>query len=493
MHRVATRLAACLLFAVLTTALDVAADIVRHVQITGNTRTRTDVIRREILFEPGDSLTADLIEETERNLRALLFLDDISVVISREGIHTDVLIRVKDQYARGVTPLLSGRSGELSYGVVGLDYNFFGRGQTAELTVEHDAVTGNRFRAFYREPRVGGTRIKLDLDGEVAAEGHRVVARVSRPFYRLSEPWSVGVSGFRQESVTRLYAGQTLVEKYVTREDGGSFSLRRSTGEGVKVRPGIFLSLSDRTSVPEAGYIYAPPDRRRVLLSVGITIWRPHYETTQFFRRLGRTEDLQMGSWVSVRAGASLEALGSDRDYRFVTLDANPRYKIDKETYLLARFTYRSQFSGGRVWNVFGSAEFTALRKVHRVHALAVRIRFDGLGRTEDTAQYLLGSVRGLRGYSLRRFDGSRRLFGNLEARPTLVRKDTFTLAGVVFVDGGSAWTPGTGDRELAVSAGVGARLGMSRVYNSPVLRADLGYGFRDRTWVLYMGLGQYF
>ena len=467
--------------------------IVRQISISGNKRTQTEVIRREVLFEPGEPLTSDLVEETLRNLRALLFLGEVRLDVVREGEYADVFIRVEDLYARALTPLLSGKIGELSYGAVGLDYNFLGRGQIVELTAEHRAITGNRFRAFFREPRISGSRVRVDIDAEVASEGHRVLLRASRPFYRLSERWSAGASGFSQEFVTRLYSGQALVEKYSEYLLGGSTSITRSFGQSVKVRPGLFLSVSNRNFSPEPGFDASPDDRRRVLPSMGLTLWKPRYETTRFFRYLGRTEDLQTGSWATVRVGVSSENLGSDRDYGFVTLDINPRFRPTERTTLLTRFTYRSRFSDGRTWNVFASAEATGLVKIRDVHAIAVRIRWDGLGRTEDFSQFLLGAARGLRGYAFRRFDGSRRWFFNLEGRPTLVRRRAFTLAGVVFVDGGSAWTPGRGEREMAMAVGFGGRVGMNRVYNSPVLRADLGYGFRDRAWVVYMGLGQYF
>lgn len=466
---------------------------VREINISGNTRTQTEVIRREVLFQPGDPLTLDLIEETLRNLRALLFLGDVSLNVRQDGASLDVDIHVTDLYARAVTPLLSGKLGELNYGAVGQDYNFSGRGQIVELTAEHGAISGNRFRAFFCEPRLADSRVRVDVDAEAAEEGHRVFLSVSRPFYRLSEAFSASASGFDRESLQRLYSGQTLSEKYMQKERGGSLSAVRSYGDRVKVRPGVFVSVIDRTFSPETGFVYSPIDRRRVLTSFGLTLWRPDYETTQFLRQLGRTEDLQTGSWAAIRAGISLEAAGSDRDYRFVTLDVNPRFKLGMNTYFLMRFTYRSRFSQGRTWNIFASGDATILHKVGGIHALAARVRFDGLGRTEDTTQYLLGSGRGLRGYPLRRFNGARRLFFNLEARPTLLRKMDFTVSGVGFVDGGSAWSPSRSKRSLAIAVGVGGRIGMNRVYNSPVLRADLGYGFKDQSWVLYMGLGHYF
>ena len=467
--------------------------VVRSIIVSGNKRTQTDVIRREVLFEPGDTLTVDLIEETERNLRALLFLGDVRVDVQREGPHADVEIRVADLYARAITPILSGEPDELDYGAIGLDYNFLGKGQIVEVTGEHDAITGNRVRAFFREPRVNGSRVRLDLDGEVASEGHRAVVRVSRPFFRLSESWSASVSVLTQEWVTRLYRGQSLSEKYATRERGGAVSASRSFGTEVKVRPSLSATVTDRSFQAEPGFTYAPTSRRRVLPSVGLLVWRPRYEKAQFFGRLGRVEDLQTGSWASVRVGISSEVVGSDRDYRFLSFEVNPRHKLGPQTYLLSRFSFRGRQSGGRIWNVFASGQVIILRKIGLTHSIAARARYDALGRTEDATQFLLGSARGLRGYALRRFDGSRRVLFNLEARPTLIRRTDFTVAGAVFLDGGAAWTPGDGDDDIVAAAGGGIRVGMSRVYNLPVLRADVGYGFSDRTWVLYMGLGQYF
>ncbi len=484
----------CLCVLLLSPLRTVAEDVgvVREILISGNERTRTEVILRELLFKPGEMLTEALVEETSRNLRALLFLGEVQLDVHRDNEYADVRVTVVDFYARAITPLLSGEPGELSYGAVGLDYNFAGRGQIIELTAEHDAVTGNRFRAFFREPRWAGSRVRTDVDVEVSSEGHRVALAVAKPFFRLSETWSTGVSGISKERIQRLYSGHTLSSKYVETIRSGSLSISKSYGNRSKIRPGVFVSVTDRSFTAESGFVYAPPDRRRVLPSIGLTLWVPKYETTRFFRRLGRTEDLQTGSWATVRVGASVEGLGSDRDYRFLTLDVNPRHKLNAETTLLTRFTYRSRFSDGRVWNVFASADAILHVKIREVQAIAARVRWDGLARTEDVTQYLLGPGQGLRGYALRRFDGSKRLFFNVEGRPTLLRREQFTLAGVAFLDGGAAWSE-SGDRDLALAAGGGVRLGMNEVYNSPVLRADLGYGFRDRSWVLYVGLGQYF
>ena len=45
-------------------------------------RTKEEVIRRELLFEPGGEVDLDLIAQTERNLRGQPFLRDAQVVVA---------------------------------------------------------------------------------------------------------------------------------------------------------------------------------------------------------------------------------------------------------------------------------------------------------------------------------------------------------------------------------------------------------------------------
>ena len=40
---------------------------------------------------------------------------------------------------------------------------------------------------------------------------------------------------------------------------------------------------------------------------------------------------------------------------------------------------------------------------------------------------------------------------------------------------------------------GAGGRIGLPRVYNTPVMRVDLAYGAGDGAWQLSFGIGQYF
>ena len=466
---------------------------IRKISISGNTRTVDATIERELLFVSGEPLNSAIVAETSRNLRRLFFLGNVEIRIQREGRYADITVLVQDLYARALTPSISGEVGELSYGLIAMDYNFLGRGQIVQLTLGHDAISGNWGEAYLQVPRVSGSRKRLTANLNVSEEGHDIWGTVSRPFYALSVAASYGFTAYTREEIRRQYNRQTLARKYTDRLRGGSLWYTRSYGERVKVRPNLRLAISNRQFSPATGFTYAPSGRQRVLPSIGLTVWRPRYVKSRYVQDLGRMEYLQIGSRVAARVGLSYKGLGSDQTFSFYQVEIVPRFEVQPGTYVFSSLSLSSRWTGGQYTNLVASSSLRAYAKVGETHSLAFRLRWDALSRPEDSSQFLLGSLRGLRGYAIRRFDGTRRVYANVEARPTLHRHELLVLAGAVFFDAGSAWTPSRTSPELNLAAGVGARISLTRVYNTPVFRADVAYGIQDRTWQLTVGMGQYF
>lgn len=466
---------------------------IRQISIEGNTRTRASIIRRELLFSEGEPLDSLLIAESARNLRRFFFLGQVDIQVENEKTAPEVTVRVTDLYARALSPTLSGKAGELSYGLSGMDFNFLGLGQVVQLTFNHDAITGNRGSALYHVPRLSGSRRALTTLLSIGAEGHNTRITLAQPFYALAAPWAYGISLYSQKEAVRLFAGGAVAALYDDRTDGGSAWITRSYGDRIKIRPGIRIDLSDRRFSTHQGFTYAPNNRKRVLPSAGLTIWKPKFERVRYIRLLGRLEDLPIGSFISARAGLSHRQFGSDRNFGFFSVQLAPRIKPYAHGYTFISLFMSGRRDAGKFNNLFTQAEMITYAQIRRLHTMAFRIRWDAVERTEDASQLLLGVVRGLRGYVPRRFDGTRRLLLNIEARPTFYRHTAFALGGAFFVDSGTAWTPGVQQPALQTSAGFGGRLGFTQVYNNPVLRADLAYAFQDRTWQLWVGLGQYF
>lgn len=487
------------LTAVVTAADD---DIVASIEVTGNQRTRSEVILDELLFRPGQRLTPALQAESERNLRRLLYLGRATIVIQRttpDCVH--VVVQVDDLYARAASPLFAGELSEVSFGAVAVDYNLFGRGQFARLTAFDDATTGRRVTAQYGNPKLGGSRVRLSTEVGWAEEGHRLGLGLSHPFHTLATRHAYGVSLSSVATRTRLYGGGDLAALYDSRIEAANAWYVLSYGQHTKVRPGVQLVMSQQTFAAAGPFTYAPDDRRRVLPAAVLTIWQPRYTTRRYLMLLGPQEDFQTGSFATLSAGLSSTALGSDDTYAFAALTLGPAAELGDDWLLLSTWRTGLRWYSGPGWfngsysNVVSSASARLLGRL--LHwpgrpTLDVRAQLDALWRPEDVgSQFLLGGDSGLRGHRPRRFDGDRRLTTGIELRPVFVQQPHWVLGGALFADAGGAWA--STHPKLHAGVGAGLRLGLPSVYDTPVIRLDLARGLGGGLWQLSFGLGQYF
>jgi len=474
-------------------------DVVSAIEVRGNTRTKSEVILRELLFRPRETLAPATLAESERNLRRLLYLGGVRIRSeAAESGSLRVIVDVDDLYARVLSPLFSGDLEEFSYGAVAVDYNLLGHGQYTRLTAFDDARSGRRVTAQFGDPRVRGTHMRLATEVGWAQEGHRLGISLSQPFYRLATSWAYGASATSYEARSRLYSGGTLAALYTDRLDALSLWLVRSYGTEIKVRPGLQLAVSDHNFAARLPYSYAPAERRRVLPGLVLTIWQPRYVTDRYINFLGPEEDFQVGSLLTFSAGLSSRALGADRDYPYAALAVSPRFRLDNGWMLFTSFTARSRWHNARYQNLLTSSSARLLGRRDNwpgSPAVALRLAYDTISRPEDSgSQYLIGGDSGLRGYLPRRFDGSRRLTAGVELRPVFQRRKEWAFGGVLFADAGGAWD---GTPSLHGAIGAGMRLGLPRIYDTPVVRLDLARGLDRGTvrgvWQLSFGLGQYF
>ena len=466
---------------------------IHRIVIRGLERTDEQIIRRELLFAEGDVFDSTRVAETARNLRRLFFIGEVHIRSLDQLDGVEVAVSVEELYSRTLSPLISGSIDELSLGVVALDYNFRGRGQRLRLGLGNRAVSGPWAQLLFAEPRLRHSRRALAVQLATNAEGHDHALTFSRPFATLADGRAYGFSLFNQRAVRRLYSQGQLATHYQDALDGGRVWLISSYGERTKVRPSVQLQVTRRRFTASTREGYAPADRTRVVPSVGLLAWRPRYKRTRYMRDLGPLEDLQTGSWLSLRLGLAHRALGADRTFSFYQTQLAPRFEPTQRSYAELTFLATMHRGEGTFYNLFASASAVAYCRLGAAHSLALRAAWAALHRSEDADQLLLGLLHGLRGYAPRRYDGTRRVLFNLEARPTLVRRPWYTLASAAFVDCGAAWTPGSKQASWVCSPGLGLRLGWPKVYNTPVFRGDIAYGLAEGTYELSVGLGQYF
>ena len=461
--------------------------------IEGNQRTDEDIIRRELLFAVSEPVDTTLFAESERNLRRLFFIGEVRIHSVADSGHLTVIVYVEDLYSRALSPLLSGQKNELSYGLAGLDYNLFGRGQSLQATVEKRAISGLWAETYFAEPRLSGTRHSLSGQLGAGTEGHAHSLEFARPFATLADPQAYGLSISSHRSLQRLYDNGQLNHRYSDSLHSGRFWFVRSFGHRLKIRPSLQLSISQRRFAALPPFSYAPSDRTRIIPSTTLLIWRPNYQRSRFVHDLGPLEDLQTGSWLSLSWGLAHSQLGSDRTFTFCRAQIVPSFQPSDRTFAQLNLYASTRQTQSGLYNISARASLMAYTRIQSTHSIALHISWEALHRSEDASQLLLGLERGLRGFTPRRFDGTRRLLINVEGRPTLIRNPWYVLAAAVFLDFGSAWTPATERPDLRFAPGFGLRLGLPRVYNTPVFRSDLAYGIGGGAWQLSLGLGQYF
>lgn len=107
-------------------------------------QTKEFVIRRELLFNKGDSVNQALLDETERNLRRLGFLNSVEIREVRLSDSTvDVSVATHDSWSLSGGLWYSTKGGIIKYGANVTERNLAGLGQTLGFTYDHQSNRKN--------------------------------------------------------------------------------------------------------------------------------------------------------------------------------------------------------------------------------------------------------------------------------------------------------------------------------------------------------------
>lgn len=189
---------------------------IRRILVTGNTRTREEVIRRELRVAPGDIFKRSAVIRSQREVFQLGFFNDIKLdsrTADRETGAIDLVLDVEERQT-GTASLGAGVNSEA--GLTGFlqlsQNNFLGRGQIVSVRGEF-----GRFREYelsFTEPWLFGTPTSAGVDlfdtrrryTEYEEKRRGGELRVGRPF-----PWL---------DYTRISARYSLAEYRVEARSG---------------------------------------------------------------------------------------------------------------------------------------------------------------------------------------------------------------------------------------------------------------------------------
>ncbi len=168
--------------------------------------TREEVVRGQLLFQPGDRFDARLLEETERILRRNEFLIDATVrPIAFENGMVDIEVVTEDVWSLTPKASFSRSGGENRVSLGGEEVNLLGNGQF--------------LRARYLS-NVGRVSIQLEFEDRTLnhgwwgllvraadnSDGDSALVSLERPFPALDARWSAGIRLSTDDRVTPLYS-----------------------------------------------------------------------------------------------------------------------------------------------------------------------------------------------------------------------------------------------------------------------------------------------
>lgn len=443
--------------------------------------TRESVIRQELLFREGEPVDDEALAQTERNLRALPFLRDARVETFPDSGGDRVHVRVTASDSWTTLPELNiSKVGDVWVWAAGAsERNLFGRGK--QLRVLHSSgLDRDETFAFYRDPRVFGSRFATGVLLSSASDGHLVDLSAARPFFAIDTLWSFSARFEDFERLDPLFAeGDRVAELHHLRRSGQldvARAVRRTASSAVRIHFGYQQSRD----VIDRGV-----ERREFgILRVGVSRIGHRFLKLTHVNRFERPEDFNLGNQASAFLGVSTPALGGEdgTSYFFFLADQGG-FRLNPDGFVRGNVSWQARHRRGGLENSFARLRVDLLQKLSLRKLILAKADFVYGSNLDPEVQVRLGAESGLRGYPVRQFNGNRSLLVSVEGR-WFIADDVLRLASVgvaAFADSGFAWSRDLpmALRDMRSNVGLSVLLGRNRVSASrPGIRIDFAYAF---------------
>ena len=506
---------------------------VGSIRVTGNIKTKEDVIRRELLFQIGDTYTDADSEESEQILRRKTYIGAAKVEARWDAPSKSVAIHVT------IRELLSFPIGadlnlnsQKRYWLLQLrDPNMFGSGQGTLWRYERISEVGETTRSFvrgrYNNPRLFNSHWRFDGEYIQNRDGDALVVQLERPQYTLKSRWSAGVRLSESVSPVHWYENAAKTDTFEQNLQRTYANVRRYFGERAQQNYiGVWTaSLRSKYMLLEKASDSDATLENRDIKRVGITLGRQRiaYHNTRFIHRMGQEENFLIGSQYALSLGHASPLYGADRSESYAELAIGSGWLSGEKFFKLSTIALSTNFTtriersilkAQTTWfytDVFNTGDiYTLDRGFRENHFLEFHHTFVAQLKTEmqfgwrGHSQVFLGALDGLRGYGYRQFSGEKMMLLSLETRTilggtvfrkvdealatavtTLIRPFSdrrvhlgVILSGVLFADIGYIWN-GKNTFNFTHpkrSIGFGLRGSLSQFSNTGILRVEFAF-----------------
>lgn len=473
--------------------------------------TNEAVLKRELLIKEGAKYDPFLVEESERALRNLRFVNNVEIIPTFEGDYVDLNVMVQDTWT--LIPILNYASGggntRQTIGVS--DSNIMGTGKHLEFLYDKN---GNReeIEGLWIDPQLFGTRKNLLLGYSDRNDGYIFTGAVGRPFRGLVDKESWQVSTINGDTIGRLYANGD--ERFIYRQDfidfSGIYTVTRGNPEVVALRYSAGYDFADHSffqadaddyddaDVDPNSLVQDPSlladDRRFSGPFLGFERVEADFIKRNYVDRFQLIEDFNLGNDFETKIGISPSTFGGIDDNLLLSLNDSDGMMLSGNSFLRGEFGVASRLSNDGLENSLIRAEVKYYNLLGPKyigdtyignHTIATSLSFNYGDDLDRDREFLLGAESGLRGYSDRTFFGDKMVLFNAEERFHLFDDvlQLVSVGGAFFGDIGGTTQGTLGDLfgdEIYSDIGVGLRFGFPRSSGSRVLRVDLAFPLRD-------------
>ncbi|MFQ5431964.1 MAG: BamA/TamA family outer membrane protein [Nitrospinota bacterium] len=450
--------------------------------------TRDKVIRLELLFKEGDPFNADLIEESERNLRKFDFLTDVRIkpVPNHETRTVDVFVSTRDQWSLIIGGTFGGTSENAQTGLDLGEKNLLGEGISLSYTLRHDNG-GDTSSYGFRDTTFLDTRYTLDIAHKVLPDEKNYIFLLEKPFYSIDTKTAHGITHNQRN------------------HDGGNQvfdSLRTNAYYGVSfpfkkkhiIRARAIVSLGEQ-KVRQADNSLLIDRDNKAGVSVEFLFDPRKYNKATYIEKFRQVEDIAMGRRITLTLAPRLKSLGSSTSDVFAVVRVTRNYLIGERDYLFTLVELRRNDDSFN--KQFADFDVRYYMRWFEYQTILYHIQVSY--SESETNRFMLGGTNGVRGYKVDEFSGKNQLVLNVEDRIfTYVSMFSGLIEPgfVVFADFGNTWNDETGDKltELHGGAGVGLRLALLKAPGISLIRVDYGYSLdMTRSPIVTFGMEGFF
>jgi hypothetical protein len=449
-------------------------------------RTRESVIRRQLLFRSGERLSRQVIEETERLMRANSYLYDVTIrpVAFRNGI-VDIEVRTRDTWSLQPGASFSRGGGSNTSGLSLEEKNFLGTGVSVGVSTGSSVDrSGSEFEIQHNQ--MFGSWTAFNYKTATLSDGSAESISLARPFYALDARWALGASAGTFDRIDSIYTNGTAIGQFRHQQDASQVFGGWSRGliDGWVHRYSVGVGYQD--DVYFADPAYAPPaqlpaNQTLVYPFVRYELIEDNYVKVVNRDKIQRPEYFALGWNATVQVGRSSTGLGATRDLWLYSGALSKGLRFDHGGDLLASLSFSGQNADGRGERQFIGATARYFLQHGPRNVFYASGSADAVRNPYVSDQLLLGGDNGLRGYPLRYQSGNQRVLLTLEERVYMDWHPfrLFRVGGAVFYDIGRAWG---GDYENPVNAGwlqdvgFGLRLSIDRSSSGNVLHLDVAF-----------------